>query len=238
MAAMAVEVSRSSRVDGSLSGHDGSDSADGAADGEQAGELGAQAEDAAEQHHDGEREDELDGDEDEREAAEVEEVAEHELCADENDAEFEPELVGGEAGAEECGEADGVADGEAEQDGPEHVLDLREGDVTGAQVVAEGLDSLACETDAEEQRGAGDEREELTPERALARGVQRQRDGPSGGQDDCARLPADVRDDVEADECGERKRDDDGGSVDVEGQLGRLAGEGTRVHEVLLLWMW
>src|SRR5215472_1131932 len=126
------------RVDGALCGHDGGDSADGAADGEEAGEFGPETEDAAEQHHDGEREDELDGDEDERETAEMEEIAEDELCADEDNAEFEPEFVGGETGAEECGKADGVADSEAEKDGPEDVLDLREGDVArGAQVVAE-----------------------------------------------------------------------------------------------------
>ena len=35
----------------------------------------------------------------------MEEIAKDELCADENDAEFQPELVGGEAGAEECGKA-------------------------------------------------------------------------------------------------------------------------------------
>ena len=43
----------------------------------------------------------------------MEEVAEDELCADENNAELEPELVGGKAGAEERGETDHVADGEA-----------------------------------------------------------------------------------------------------------------------------
>jgi hypothetical protein len=47
------------------------------------------------------------------------------------------------------------------------------------------------------------------------------------------RLPADVRDDVQADERGEGKGNDNGGSVNIEGKLGR----GARVHEVLLLWM-
>jgi len=111
----------------------------------------------------------------------VEEVAEDEFCADENDAEFEPELVGGEAGAEERGKADCVADEEAEEDGPEDVLDLWKWDVTcRAEVVAEGFDSLPCKADAKQKRGAGDEREELSPERALACGVKWQRDGVGG----------------------------------------------------------
>ncbi len=84
------------------------------------------------------------------------------------------------------GGADGVAEREAEEDGPEDVLNLREGEVTGAQVVAQVLDSLACDADAEKQRGAGKEREELSPERALARGVQWQRDGVGGHFVECA----------------------------------------------------
>ena len=51
--------------------------------------------------------------------------------------------------------------------------------------------------------------------------------------DKVAGLPADVRDDVEADERGERERDGDGDRVDVEGKLAGI----TRVHEVLLHWM-
>jgi hypothetical protein len=160
----------------------------------------------------------------------MEEIAEDELCADEDDAEFEPELIRREAGAEECGEADGVADGEAEEDGPEDVLDLRKGDVvSGAEVVAEGLDSLPSEANAEQQRSAWDEREELPPERASSRGVQRQRDG-AGGQG-CG-LPADVRDEVEADERTQCECDEDGNSVGVEDEFFGLGGNG--IHVVLL----
>ena len=58
---------------------------------------------------------------------------------------------------------------------------MREGDVArSAEVVAEGLDSLPRKADAEEQRGAWNEREELSPERASSRGVQRQRNGVGG----------------------------------------------------------
>ena len=99
--------------------------------------------------------------------------------------------------------------------------------------MTKGLDSLPCEAHGEEQRGAWQQRKELSPERLLTREFQGQRDGASGGQVGCVRLPADVRDDVEADERGECECDDDRGCVDVEGELGRNA----RVHEVLLLWM-
>ena len=84
--------------------------------------------------------------------------------------------------------------------------------------MAEGFDSLPCEADAEEQRGAGNEREELTPQRTGARGFQRQRDGV-GRQGDCARLPADVRDQVEVDERAEDECDEDGSRVGVEDEF-------------------
>ena len=58
-----------------------------------------------------------------------------------------------------------------------------------------------------------------------------------GGHETYVRLPADVMDDVEANERCECERDDDGGGVDVEGKLGRLADGSARVHEVLLLGM-
>ena len=48
-------------VDGALRGHDGGDAADGAADSEEAGELGRETEDFSEQRHYGEGQDELDG---------------------------------------------------------------------------------------------------------------------------------------------------------------------------------
>ena len=108
----------------------------------------------------------------------MEEIAEDKLCADEDDAELEPELLGSKAGEEEYGEADGISDCQAEEDRPENVLDLREGDVAGcAEVAAEGFDSLPGEADAEEQRGTREEGDELTPPWAVARGFERQRNG-------------------------------------------------------------
>ena len=51
------------------------------------------------------------------------------------------------------GNADGVGDEKAEEDGPEDVLDLRGGDVVrGAEVVEELLEAFAEEADGEEQR--------------------------------------------------------------------------------------
>jgi len=120
--------------------HDGGDAADGAADGEEAGELGWQLEDASEKRHDREREDQLDGDEDERHAADVKDVSEDELGTDEDDAELEPKLIGGYAGAEDFGDFKKVRDDEAEDDGPEDVLDVGEGNVVrGAEVGGEAF---------------------------------------------------------------------------------------------------
>src|SRR6185312_8029895 len=113
-------------VDGSLGSHDGGDAADAAADREQAGELGRELEDASEQRHHGEREDQLDGDQAERLAADVEEVLHEEAGADEHDAELEPKLVGGDAGTKDAADAEGVADDEAEDDGPEDIFDVGE----------------------------------------------------------------------------------------------------------------
>ena len=68
-------------VDGALCGHDRCHAADGAADGEQAGELGREAEDLAEHRHHRERQDQLDSDEDQAHAADVEDVAKTNLAA-------------------------------------------------------------------------------------------------------------------------------------------------------------
>ena len=56
----------------------------------------------------------------------MEDVLQQEAGADEDDAEFEPELIGGDAGAEDRSDAEGVRDDEAEDDGPQDVLDVRE----------------------------------------------------------------------------------------------------------------
>ena len=102
-----------------------------------------------------------DEDEDEGDAAEFEDVAEDEACAEEDDAGLEPEVVGGDAGAEDARDADGVGDDDAEEDGPEDVLDVGEGDVVGlGPGVEEVLDELAGVADDEEERDAGEQAEE------------------------------------------------------------------------------
>ena len=113
-------------IDGALRGDDGGDAADGGADGEQRGELWLQAEGFAEGGHEGERESDLDGDEHEADAAELKDVAEKEARSEKDDSGFEPEFVGGEAGFESGGNAGCVGYHEAEEDGPENVLDIRE----------------------------------------------------------------------------------------------------------------
>ena len=148
-------------VDGSLGGDDGGDSADAGADCEQGGERGWRVEGAAQPGHEGDGESDGDEDEDEGDPAELEDVSEDEACAEQNDSGLEPELVCGDAGAEDAGETDGVGDESAEEDGPEDVLDIGEGDVVGFGVgVEEVLDELTCVADDGEQRMSGKERGE------------------------------------------------------------------------------
>ena len=148
--------------DGSLRGHDRGNAADGAAYGEQRGELGGQLEDLAQQRHYGEREDQLEEDEDQRHAADVQDVAENELGADEDDAELQPQLVGGDAGAEDLRQRHRVGDEEAEDDGPEDVLNAREGDVVRClEPGSHGFQSLTGDTDPEEQQRSRHQRQEL-----------------------------------------------------------------------------
>ena len=162
-----------------------------------------------------EREDEFDGDEGEGEAADVEDVLEEELCADEDDAEFEPELVGGDAGAEDGGYAEDVADGEAEDDGPEDVLEVREGEVGcgGAEDGEDVLEELAQETDAEEQSMPGiARRRRVAGDRAgMATGL-----GMVWGRTFLYVARRRWRDDVEADERRQGEGDGDGDEVYVE----------------------
>ncbi len=115
MAAMAVGGVFFVGVDGSLHGDDGGDSADAGTYGQQRGELRSEVEGAAQPGHEGEGEGEGDKDEDERDAAELEDVAEDEAGAEEDDAGFEPELVGGYARAKDLWQADGVGDEDAKR---------------------------------------------------------------------------------------------------------------------------
>ena len=96
-----------------------------------------------------------------------------------NDAQLEPELVGGDAGTEDGREGEEVGEEEAEDDGPENVFDLRKVVVVGAKRVSERLEGFAGEADGEEKERAGQKREELLRSRRLASGG-RERDGLGG----------------------------------------------------------
>ena len=120
--------------------------------------LGAEVEAAAEPGHKGEREGELDEDQDERDAAQPGDVAEDEAGAEQDDAGLQPELVGGDAGAEDAREADGVGDEDAEEDGPEDVLDVGQGEVVSfAVAVMDCSTNLPAIADGGEEGDAGDE---------------------------------------------------------------------------------
>ena len=148
-------------VDGTLGGDDGGDSADGGTDAEEDGEAWAKVEGFAEPHHEDDGEGKGDEDKSEGEATEFEYVSKDEACAEQDDAGLEPELVGGDTGAEDAGYADGVGDDDAEENGPEDVFDVGEGDVVGFGVGVDGvLDEFAGVADHGEERDAGQEAEE------------------------------------------------------------------------------
>jgi hypothetical protein len=71
---------------------------------------------------------------------------------------------------EEAREREGVGQEEAEDDGPEDVLDLREGVVMRVEVEAKRFQGFGGEADGEEQQRSRDEREELLRSRRLASG--------------------------------------------------------------------
>ena len=95
-------------------------------------------------------------------AAQFPDIAQEEARAQEDDACLQPELVGGDAGLEDLREAEDIGNDQANEDGPEDVLDV--GD---SQMVALGIgidvffEELAGETDGKEQGQTGKEPEEF-----------------------------------------------------------------------------
>ena len=153
-------------IDGALGRDDGGDAADRGAHREQAGELGLQLEPAAEHGHDRDRDPELDHHQPEGYAAELEDVSEQEAGAEQHDARLEPEIVCGDAGAEDLRHADGVRDHQPDQDRPEHVLDVGQGEVVRLAVVLhQRLGQLPRVPDAEEQGHAGKQPQQAPGER-------------------------------------------------------------------------
>ena len=107
----------------------------------------------------------------------MQDVLQQEARADQDDSQLEPELVGGDAGAEDGGDAEGVGDGEAENDRPQNVLDVRKSQVMLCAEDGEGvLQQLARQANSEEQRNAGKRGDEARrPELGL--GGEGHRDG-------------------------------------------------------------
>src|SRR5208283_3764187 len=103
----------------------------------------------------------FDEDEDEADAAEFPDVTEQEARAEQDDACFQPEFVGGYTGFEDFGEADGVGDGQADEDGPEDVFDVGECPVMGFGVEVDVLfEEFAGEADDGKEGYAGEQAEE------------------------------------------------------------------------------
>jgi hypothetical protein len=148
--------------DGALRGDDGGDSADRTADREQRDELRRELEASAEVGHEGEGKGDLDEDEREGYAAEFGDVSEDEPRSEQDDASLEPELIGGHAATEDCRDANGIGDGEADEDSPEDVLDVGKDQMVGLAVAGdELLDELSAIADGGEQEQTGDEAERV-----------------------------------------------------------------------------
>ena len=145
-------------IDGALRGDDGADAADRGAHRQERGQFGLEVKQAAEQGHERDRAGDFDGDEREADAAEFQHIAEQEARAEQHDADFEPEFVGGHAGAENGRNADGVGDGQAQQNGPQHVFDIGENPVMGfgvfADVLFEKFSGVADGGEQEDCRGS------------------------------------------------------------------------------------
>ena len=69
----------------------------------------------------------------------MEDVAQQEAGTEQNDAGFEPELIGGDAGLEDAGNTDGVGDEQADDDGPQDIFDVGEGYMVRLGVAGDGL---------------------------------------------------------------------------------------------------
>ena len=94
----------------------------------------------------------------EADAAEVKQIAEEKTRSEEDDSCLQPEFVSGHASAEDRGYSNGVGDGEADDDGPQHIFNIGDDPVmclggTG-DVLLEEFSGIA---DGEEQQEARDE---------------------------------------------------------------------------------
>jgi hypothetical protein len=142
-------------VDGALRGNDCRDPADAGAHGQQRRELRPELEGVAQPGHERQRERERDEDKDQRDAAKFEDVSKDEASAEQDDARLQPELVRGDPSAKDARQADCVGDEDAEENRPEHVLDVGQNEVVSFAVgVDEVLDELAGKANDRQQRDA------------------------------------------------------------------------------------
>lgn len=88
-----------------------------------------QAEPLAELRHNPDSHAKLDRDEQEADAAEFQHIYQEESRPQENDANLEKELIGGNTGLEDAVHPNCVCDDESDENGPQHILDVWEGDV-------------------------------------------------------------------------------------------------------------
>ena len=97
----------------------------------------------------------------------MQDVAEDEARAQQDDAGLQPELVGGYAGLKDLRQADGIRDEHANQDCPKHVFDVGQDQVVRLAIACDRLlDELARIADHEQQT---DSRQK--PKNAVAVGV-------------------------------------------------------------------
>ncbi len=109
-------------LDGAFGRNDRGNAAHGRADREQADQFRRELERASERGHDGDGQRQFEGDTREAHASQLDDVAQHEPHAQQDDADFQPELVGVDARAKDRGDAGGVRHDQAEDDGPQDVL--------------------------------------------------------------------------------------------------------------------
>ena len=149
-------------IDGALRGDDSADAADGGTHGEERCEFGLEAEEAAKKGHESERARDFNGDEEKADAAEFGDIAEKKARAKKNDARFEPEFVGGNTGSENFGQAEDVGDDQADENGPQDVLDVGKWKVVSFGIGVDiSFEKFAREADGGEKGYAGEQAKEL-----------------------------------------------------------------------------
>ena len=149
-------------LDSALGRDDRANTADGGAYGKERGQLGTEAEGAAQKNHESSGAGDFQCDETQAHSAQFEDVTQQKPRAEKNDAGFKPELIRCDTRAENCGYTDRVGDRQADQNGPQNILDIRKGPVMSFRVGSNILlQQFTCIADCREQENTGDDAEEL-----------------------------------------------------------------------------